>query len=377
MQFFLKDRICLCREKRFILDSRFHSKTVQDSSLLPVVCECAYQHHPMGVTPGMSSTQIRNDQPSFSDKTNTHCTMAIINSSKYDDFDGPNRLPSSAQVDISGFIGLTIEALALCGNIFPALTVFGLKRRRKRTVTEYLIGALAINDLLSVAVPLCVGIPTLLNRRWIGDKLSCELYQISVYWFLLNAMLLVTIMSCDRYLALARPIFYKQCVSKRMLHVECLTLIMCCTTLAISCLPLLGFANNGISRTSAELTHCPCLLISKPTSSRERVFPVLLVSLGYLTLLVVSFCSIAVIRLLKDFTGRFQARGTETGLIHMETLKVDRLLLVSFTKLVVLLGALFYLTWMPVMVSDRIISYLFVFSYVVICIVLYCIVLYC
>ena len=285
-------------------------------------------------------------------QVNDHISMGITNLSTFDnDLDDLHRQPSSAPVDISGFIGLTIEGFVFFGNVFPALTVFLLTRRRDRTVTEHFIGALAINDLISVSVPFCVGIPTLLKRRWIGDKLSCKLYQTSVFWCLLNAMLLVTIMSCDRHLALARPIAYKQRVSRRVSLAEWLSLVVGCVTLLISSMPLFGIGGDGINNLD-ELTHCPSLLIAKPSSQRERVFPVFLITLGYLTLLVVSFCSVASIRLLKRFQSRYH-KHSDVGLRKTERQKLEKLpVVVSFTKLVVVLGALFYLTWLPVVVGD-------------------------
>ena len=269
--------------------------------------------------------------------------MAANYSGTNEDLRGEKFSHSTVQVEISGLVSIALEAVTLCANIFPALTVFLLKKARERSVTDCFIGALAVNDITSVAIPLGVGIPTLLNRRWLGGGLSCKLYQISSFWFQLNGMILVTIMSCDRYFALMKPILYRREIQKKSWRVKRAVFVMFFITLAISSLPAAGLANANIR---SPLTYCPCLLITKPQLAKERVFPILYVSLGYSTFLIVSACNYSVLKVLKSFKLRFRPRK-----LSIESQKFSRSSLVAFTKLIMVLGVLFYLTWMPVMVS--------------------------
>lgn len=254
-----------------------------------------------------------------------------------------NENPSSIKVDISGFITIILELLTFLGNLFPATAVFWIKTARKRTVTDYFIGTLAINDVLSVLVPLSFGIPTLSVGQWVGNRLGCQVYQVCIFWFQINAMFLVTCMSCERYIALKMPVYYRRAVLKKIYRVKVLIAVLFLAALLISSMPLMGLANNGLR---VPLTFCPCILITKARTLPERVYPFFMQVLGYSTLLTVFVCNFFVIRIMKDFKGRFQQRTPSN-----ESTGRDRTSVVAFTKLVFVLGALFYLTWAPVMVG--------------------------
>ena len=272
------------------------------------------------------------------------CSMAGNYSRKTEDL-GNNKVSHTAgvQVEISGIVSIALEAITLCANIFPALTVFLLKRSRLRSVTDCFIGALALNDLTSVAIPLGVGIPTLLKRRWLGGGSSCVLYQISSLWFQINGMVLVTIMSYDRFLALRKPMLYRREIQKKPRRIKLAVFAMFVFTLAFASLPAAGLANTSIR---FPLTYCPCLLITKPNHSKEYVFPILYIALGYSTFLIVSGCNYSVLKVLSNFKERFQSRK-----LTIDRQKFEKSSLIAFTKLILVLGVLFYLTWMPAMVS--------------------------
>lgn len=253
--------------------------------------------------------------------------------------------PSTIQVDVSGLVTILLEAATFIGNILPALTVFFIKKARNRTVTDYFVGALAVNDLFSVAIPLTLGIPTLLMGHWVGTKVGCQLYQVGIFWFQINAMLLVTSMSLDRYLALIKPVYYRRAVLRKIHRVKVLIGILCCTALIISSMPLMELANNGIR---VPFTYCPCIFISKASSFQERIYPLFVLILGSSTLITVFVCNFVVIKVLKDFKGRFPQRS-----LSFESScngRQERPSVVVFSKLVFVLGTLFYLTWTPVMV---------------------------
>jgi len=262
-------------------------------------------------------------------------------SAVHDSLQAPSDIPSSIKVDISGFITIILEIFTFLGNLFPAASVFVVKSARHRTVTDYFIGTLAINDILSVVVPLSFGIPTLLLGYWIGDKLGCQFYQVCIFWFQINEMFLVTSMSCERYLALKLPAYYRKRVLKKIHRVKILIGILFFVSLFISSMPLMGFANNGLRH---PLTFCPCILIVKPTNLQQRVYPFIMQVLGYSTLITVFLCNFFVIKTLKVFKGRFQQRTLSNDSTTRDKTE-------AFTKLVFVLGTLFYLTWAPVMVS--------------------------
>ena len=150
--------------------------------------------------------------------------MTRMNSSSYAEWTKVkgSEKPSSIQVDISGFITILLEVVTFFGSLFPAVAVFLCKKSRHRTVTDYFIGILAVNDMLSVAVPLSFGIPTLTLGHWVGNKVGCQLYQVWIFWFQINAMLLVTSMSCERYMALKMPVYYRRAVLKKIHRVKIL-----------------------------------------------------------------------------------------------------------------------------------------------------------
>ncbi|EDO46179.1 predicted protein [Nematostella vectensis] len=250
---------------------------------------------------------------------------------------------SNIQVDVSGILTIILEAMTFLCNILPACAVFQPNFSRERTITDCFIGALALNDLVSVAVPLSVGIPTLWRKKWVGSRLSCELYQASTVWFQLNAMMLVTAMSCDRFFSL-KPLAYQRDDKKKRSRLFILICSISGGALLISLLPILGLGNTGV-RKSGLLTYCPCILIIKPTSTKENIFPVVLLLLGYSTFISVSFCNFTVLRLLSSFKTRWKRRELIAGRARQ-----DRRDVAACAKLVGVLALLFYLTWTPAMV---------------------------
>ena len=250
---------------------------------------------------------------------------------------GPNN-----QVDISGVVSLALEVVTLLINILPLLVIFAIKKRNDRTLTDFFLGVLTINDLLAEGLPLTIGLPSFLEKQWVGGRTSCRIYQITSTFFLVSSMLLVTVMSIDRYMALFRPIFHRRVIQQSKQTRKLIIVLLYSISLFVSCLPLSGL---GKLAQDDHLTYCP-LWLNNSSKKGRNVYILLLTSLGYTTCLIIFFANWAVLYKLRQFNQRFR---TQPITVHSNM--VDKYALVSFAKLICVIGLLFYLTWTPLLVS--------------------------
>lgn len=251
--------------------------------------------------------------------------------------------PIRPERDWSGFLSLSLEGLTLVGNFFPALVAFRVKRRSERTVTDYLIGALSINDMMAVLLPLPVSLPAFIdpegNDDWKGGKASCVFYQFCIFWLQTAAMLLVTEMAFERYLALAIPLRYKSWRT----HRRALGMIgfVYSFTFVVSLMPVAGLAPPAVSKNGGQV--CRSWIATQPEKWHQTIFPIFLIIQGWTTMVIVLMLNVNLVCRIRSYSKRMVGidRNNED----------ERKSIREFTKLVVVIAILFYLTWLPVMVS--------------------------
>lgn len=252
-----------------------------------------------------------------------------------------NGPPSSHQVDISGVISLTLEVVTLLSNTLPLLVIFGIKKRRYRTLADFLIGVLAINDLLAVGLPLTVSLPSFLAKTWVGGRSSCWAYQVTTIFFQVSSMLLVTVMSIDRYLALFTPMFHRFVMQGSPWARTLIIGLLYSFSLIASCLSLVGS-----SVASEEIPNCP-LWLNMSSEKRLHAYILFLTCLGYVTCIIVFLCNLAVLFKIRKLKRRFKTQNVN---VQAQSNLLDKNALISFAKLICVIGLLFYLTWTPVLV---------------------------
>ena len=255
--------------------------------------------------------------------------------------------PRESYQDISGIFSIVIEAMMVFGNIFPIVVVCKLKRTKDRTVADELIVALSITDILSVVVPTPLGLISYFSQTWYGGQQTCNFYQLTTLWFQVTSMCLVTYMCIDRLLALKKAMVNKSpppTSSTVKIIVFCIYIF----TLGIVCLPLFGLAPKSLS-SSGQL--CESWIIAEPKEVKQHVFYMIFLGLGYANLTVAICVNFRVIVTLWSYTKRLVNVTMDRRTLGYQ---VDRKTVLDFTSMILTVTIVFYLTWLPALVSDRI-----------------------
>ncbi|XP_071494413.1 nociceptin receptor-like [Diadema antillarum] len=252
------------------------------------------------------------------------------------------RSPIRPERDLSGALSLTAEALTLLGNILPVFVVFRFKSRSERTVTDILIGTLSLNDIFSVLLPLPVSLPSFIapgpESVWQGGKPACIFYQFSVYWLQNSAMLLVTAMALERWLAVTFPIRYKAWTTHGRARV--MVVVIFGSTFVVACLPIMGLAPPAVSEEGSRF--CRSWIATQPEMWYHSVFPIVLITQGWVTMVLVLVLDVCLMVRLARFRRRLKAERSEVP--------SERKSIREFTVLVLVVAILFYCTWLPVLV---------------------------
>lgn len=249
--------------------------------------------------------------------------------------------------DVSGTLSIIVEAIMVVVNIFPIVVALRTKRQKDRLVTDELIVALSITDILSVVVPTPFGLVSYFNKTWYGGKPTCEFYQLTMLWFQIVSILIITYMCIDRLLSLRMALYYKVNGLNVVERVKYFVLAIYIFALLIAALPLIGLAPPAMS-TSGLL--CESWITSMPKSGEQSVFYITILVLGYANLLVVLVVNTRVTSMMWKLQRKLQplANRRQTNVIQLQT---DRKAIVEFTWMIITVTILFYLTWFPTMVS--------------------------
>ncbi|XP_038044581.1 thyrotropin-releasing hormone receptor-like [Patiria miniata] len=280
--------------------------------------------------------------------------------------------PKRPETDLSGALSLTVEAVTLIGNIFPTLVAFKLKKRSERTATDLLIGSLAVTDILAVVMPLPVSLPSFIAQdSWTGGKSACLYYQFMVFWLQNSAMLLVTAMALERFLAICLPMRYKRWTTRTRVRITIAFVYTFAFT--TSCLPFFGLAPPVVlvkddENPESSKALCRSWISSGPDHWHQSIFPMVLILEGWITMVLVLILNTCIIRRLTRFRRRLESTevtypmrpkdsraetpsvATEPAVPGPSSSTVDRRSLREFSKLVIVVTVLFYCTWLPVMV---------------------------
>ena len=128
----------------------------------------------------------------------TNCTEGITNCRGADE-----------GVDLSRGVSLLIIAIiALFGNI---MTIMVLSKFKIKKVPDLLVMALAANDLIATLIPMNMSIISYFRgRNYPKDSAACDFFDIIASYTRFTASLIVTVIAIERFLAVKRPLFYRQ-----------------------------------------------------------------------------------------------------------------------------------------------------------------------
>ena len=248
--------------------------------------------------------------------------------------------------DISGPLSIAFEATLVFANIFPIWVVCKYKHPKTRLATDELIMALSITDILSVLIPSPLGLISYFSRGWYGGKPTCDFYQLTIVWFQLTSMCLVTFMCLDRWMSLKDAMVYKTSTCKHR-RTRLAVLAIYIFTLVVSSLPLFGLAPQALS-TSGKL--CQAWLVSEPHGAGERVFYFIFLTVGFSNLLVTVIINSTVVATLWQFQKKFGSKPAER--MSSAAMQIDKRTVVELTVMILIVTVVFYLAWLPALVSS-------------------------
>ncbi|XP_033095237.1 galanin receptor type 2-like [Anneissia japonica] len=239
-----------------------------------------------------------------------------------------------SKTHLSATLTLTFDVISLVLNVFPILVVYTLKRKDKRLTTDILIASLSFTDQLCILLPLFV---TVLTLSGVQNNNACKCYYFFVFLFQNSAMVIVMVLSCERFVAVVFPFKYKLWSSQRRTYLTVLGIYVFSFVIAISTITELGDTST-VDKTS--LMTCKSWLLLVPMYS-GGAFPSILIFEGWVSMIVVLICNVSLIRNLLRYKRLLEIGSTSVGLSRQH--------LRDFTKMVILVTILFYITWLPVL----------------------------
>ncbi|KAL5006453.1 hypothetical protein ScPMuIL_015259 [Solemya velum] len=260
----------------------------------------------------------------------------------------PPRAPGNTYQDISGTLSVIVEAIMIVLNILPPVVVFKWKRSRERTGTDEFIVAMCLFDILSVAVPTPLGLVSYFNKSWYGGKSTCEFYQITVIWFHLCSMFIVTCLSLERLMTLKNVI--KGEVERRSCTPPCVKVTLLCGSLIllfIALLPVMGLAPSAMS-TSGLL--CESWIVSMPNHVKEHIFYILYLIIGFVNLVIVCASCLTIVRQLCKIKKQAVQTSFQQETQESVNNKLRQKAAMQSSRMVVAVSVLFYFTWFPTLI---------------------------
>ena len=259
----------------------------------------------------------------------------------------------SQEGDVSGPLSIGVEISLVLANIFPILVVCKVRHPKERIPADEVVLALSVTDILSVVVPSPLGLAAYFGQRWYGGERACDFYQVTINWFQLASMCMVTSMCIDRCMALRRTMTFKpQCTN--LAKTRAIIVFIYVFTLFVSCLPLLGLAPVGLSPSGCL---CRSVLLASSRSKREDIFYIVFLAVGFGNLLLAVVVNSNVLWRLWKFKRQFGARSADRRMNNI-CADVDRRTVVEMTVMTLVVTLVFYLAWMPVLVSIYIPSFI-------------------
>lgn len=253
--------------------------------------------------------------------------------------------PYNNEGDISGPISIGVELSLILANIFPILVVCKIRHPKERIPGDEVVLALSVTDILSVVVPSPLGLAAYFGRHWYGGERTCDFYQVTINWFQLASMCLVTYMCIDRCLALRRTMLFKP-QNSNLSKTRAVIVLIYIFTLLVSCLPLVGLAPVGLSP-SGRL--CRSVLLAPSSYKKQEIFSLVFLIVGFTNLAVAIVVNSNVIYKLWKFKRDFGARSADRRINNI-CADVDRRSVVEMTVMTLVVTLVFYLAWMPVLV---------------------------
>ena len=285
---------------------------------------------------------------------------------------GDNCTEVSEEVDYGRGISLLVIALiATLGNF---MTIFIMLKFKTIKIPDLLVIALAVDDLIATLIPMTMSIIAYFRGvNYEMDGHACNFFGVIAAYTRFTAALLVTVISVERYLAVKKPLFYrKHCTPSLFKKILVLVFIFN----AILAFPPAVDPNTPINEYRGF-----CLF------SFTRIYAMFIVAYAIIQFVIVLFCFICIVKELYNLHRRrkhmtaqnmynkyssaasrdsYGVTFTKSTLVSKVSDLGQRLkktapaigewlqlsIEAQFARMLLVVTILFYINWMPTVVSE-------------------------
>ena len=167
-----------------------------------------------------------------------------------------NSSDSSSSNSLFAF-GIFVELIFVWTIVGNSIIIAVLKLYKPLTIPDILVFSLALSDLLNVLLPaqiLNLIQSHFFNLTW--SKSTCAAFTVLVYCFRLSSVLTVSVIALDRLIAIRRPLLYRARVMHEIGRVKVLILVLWLFSCFTASLPFMG-----VSDWSFKDNECPYQLL--------------------------------------------------------------------------------------------------------------------
>ena len=246
----------------------------------------------------------------------------------------------------TGYALIIVSVMIVIGNSFVLWTV---KCFKKRLVADIFICSLALLDIVHTMSSVLLAI--IFKWSLIQDSKKFEALCKTQAWFTVTTQIhsafIVTLINLERLTAVSRPFFYKSCVTTyRAVKVVIILLFI---SICISSLPLIAWGNYVLLPRMSL-----CLF------PHNGHYAIIILVIGYVDFLAVSYCVLSIKISLKKFINRQERFAARRGaIVDLQTggVELTKTATMSFLqsqrllKVTAIVSGLFYFSWLPLMVS--------------------------
>ena len=257
---------------------------------------------------------------------------------------------------------IPIFLVSLIGNVCILLILAGF---RKHKVVDVLVGGLALTDLFATLGPVAMSIYSYLSLNDFAEGTSaCTAFATIAMFTRSSSCMIATVTTIDRFVAIAAPFFYKKRATPRAYVV-----VVCACWLLSVCIAIVPLLESN----SPVASHGGFCLFE--FTSKYAVSIVVIALIQFVLVLMCFFLTTLAIvvqsrsRLKRSGLRKSEKYAEQKLRLHArrETLteKVDKLrrrtvsnlfqvrVEAEFLTMFAVVVALFYVTWLPIVVSER------------------------
>lgn len=253
---------------------------------------------------------------------------------------------------ILGFISVFIEVAMIALNLLTMYAGGYVKAKRDKSDIDDIIVSLSACTIGFVLFSTPFGLMTYFRDGIGGGREACEMFQVSATWYQLFCVFLISclVINCvTRGKILVKSQFLVRIWKRAYVYVAVMFILI--LTLGVSVFPLLGLAPD--IRNSTDLNKSCHLWISmKPYHQKEKIFTLTYLSVGCLNFLFLIICVPLIFHYIRRVKRQmwFNLCSQECNFL-MES-DIIRRRYIDNSRMVTLVGAMFYFSWIPNLVSN-------------------------